>query len=78
MKADIDNGRRGANGSIIAYLMVLGVGTGRHMAEVGSWLHSYWSTHTLHGHHDTTHPGSRIDGYITTRQFVKTLDQTQF
>ena len=44
--------------------MVLGVGTGGHMAEVGSWLHSYWGTHTLHGHHDTTHPGSRIDGYI--------------
>ena len=47
--------------------LVLGVGKGRHMAEVGSWPHSYWGTHTLHGHHDTTHPGSRIDGYITTR-----------
>ena len=44
------------------------MGTGGHMAEVGSWLHSYWGTHTLHGHHDTTHPGSRIDGYITTIQ----------
>ena len=58
--------------------LVLGVGTGGHMAEVGSWLHSYWGTHTLQCMATMTpHTGSRIDGYITTRQ-LWTLDTRQF